>query len=97
MKPHKSTKTWTKTRKPNLLRHKSGRYYARAYAGGKEVWQSLKTSHYSVAQARLAKFLEEHRERASNGNGEVSAIMTFCGAIKMHQQYLADVGRFNRA
>ena len=38
--------------KPNLLRHKSGRYYARAFAGGKEVWQSLKTSHYSVAEAK---------------------------------------------
>jgi len=92
MRPRKSTKTWQKTRKPNLLRHKSGRYYARAFAGGKEVWQSLKTSHYSVAQARLAKFLEEHRERVSNGNGEVSAKMTFCEALKMHQQNLADDG-----
>ncbi len=77
MKLRKSTKTWQKTRKPNLLRHKSGRYYARAFAGGKEVWQSLKTSHYSVAQAKLAEFLKEHRERVSNGNGEVSAKMTF--------------------
>jgi integrase len=92
MKLRKSTKTWQKTRKPNLLRHKSGRYYARAFAGGKEVWQSLKTSHYSVAQARLAKFLEEHRERVSNGNGEVSAKMTFREALKTHQQNLADDG-----
>jgi integrase len=92
MKPRKSTKTWQRTRKPNLLRHKSGRYYGRAFAGGKEVWQSLKTSHYSVAQARLAKFLEEHRERVSNGNGEVSAKMTFSEALKMHQQNLADDG-----
>src|SRR5438270_3026810 len=90
MKPHKSTKTWTKTRKPNLLRHKSGRYYARAFAGGKEVWQSLKTSHYSVAEAKLAKFLEEHRERVGNGNGEVSAKMTFGEALKIHQQNQAD-------
>jgi integrase len=90
MKLRKSTKTWQRTRKPNLLRHKAGRYYARAFAGGKEVWQSLKTSHYSVAQARLAKFLEQHRERVSNGNGEVSAKMTFCEALKIHQQNLAD-------
>src|SRR5439155_1662392 len=68
MKPHKSTKTWTKTRKPNLLRHKSGRYYARAYAGGKEVWQSLKTSHYSVAEAKLAEFMKEHRELVCYSN-----------------------------
>jgi integrase len=90
MKPHKPTKTWQKTRKPNLLRHKSGRYYARAFAGGKEVWKSLKTSHYSVAQAKLAQFLKEHHERASNGNGEVSAKMTFGEALKIQQQNQAD-------
>ncbi len=90
MKLRKSTKTWQKTRKPNLLRHKSGRYYASAFAGGKEVWQSLKTSHYSVAQAKLAEFMKEHRERVSNGNGEVSAKMTFYEAFKIHQQNQAD-------
>jgi integrase len=90
MKLRKSTKTWQKTRKPNLLRHKSGRYYARAFAGGKEVWKSLKTSHYSVAEAKLAEFLKEHRERVSNGNGEVSAKMTFGEALKIHQQNQAD-------
>jgi len=90
MKPHKSTKTWQKARKPNLLRHKSGRYYARAFAAGKEVWKSLKTSHYSIAEAKLAEFLKEHRERVSNGHGEVSAKMTFGEALKIHQQNQAD-------
>jgi integrase len=90
MKPHKSTRTWTKTRKPNLLRHKSGRYYARAYAGGKEVWASLKTSHYSVAEAKLAEFLKEHRQRVSNSSDDVSAKMTFGEALKVHQQNQAD-------
>src|SRR5947199_9765248 len=78
MNPRKSTKTWQKTRKPNLLRHKSGRYYARAFAGGKEVWQWSKTSHYSVAEAEHAKFLEEHRERGGTGDDEVSGKMTCC-------------------
>jgi integrase len=90
MKVRKSTKTWQKTRKPNLLRHKSGSYYARAFAGGKEVWKSLKTSHFSVAQAKLAEFLAEHRERVTNSNGEVSAKMTFGEALKIHQQNQAD-------
>src|SRR6184192_2518512 len=90
MKLRKSTKTWQKTRKPNLLRHQSGRYYARAFAGGKEVWRSLKTSHFSVAQAKLAEFLEEHRERVGNGNGEVPAKMTFGEALKIHQDNQAD-------
>jgi len=90
MKLRKSTKTWQKTRKPNLLRHNSGRYYARAFAGGKEVWKALKTSHYSVAEAKLAEFLKDHRERVSNGNGEVSAKITFGEALKIHQQNQAD-------
>jgi integrase len=90
MKPRKSTKTWQKTRKPNLLRHKSGRYYARAFAGGKEVWKSLKTSHYSVAEAKLAEFLKEHRVCVSNGNSEVSAKITFGEALKIHRQNQAD-------
>src|SRR5437867_4394204 len=90
MKLRKSTKTWQKTRKPNLLRNKSGRYYARAFAGGKEVWKSLKTSHFSVAEARLVEFLKEHRERVINGNGEGSAKMTFGEAAVIHLRNLDD-------
>jgi hypothetical protein len=48
------------------------------------MWQSLKTSHLSVAQAKLAEFLKEHRERVSNGSGEVSAKMTFGEAAAIH-------------
>ena len=90
MKQCKPTKTWERTRLQNLVRHKSGRYYARAFAGGKEVWKSLKTSHFSVAQAKLAEFLKEHRQRVSNGNGEVSAKMTFGEAAAIHLRNLDD-------
>jgi integrase len=90
MKQQKSGKTWERTRLQNLVRHKSGGYYARAFAGGKEVWKSLKTSHFSVAQAKLAEFLKEHRERVSNGNGEVSAKMTFGEAAAIHLRNLDD-------
>jgi integrase len=90
VKEQKSTKTWERTRLQNLVRHKSGRYYARAFAGGKEVWRSLKTSHFSVAQAKLAEFLKEHRERVGNGNGEVSAKMTFGEAAAIHLRNLDD-------
>jgi integrase len=90
MRPRKRTKTWQKTRKPNLVRHKSGRYYARAFAGGKEVWKSLKTSHYSVAEAKLAEFLKEHRERVGNDDRRVSAKMTFKEALKIHQRNQSD-------
>jgi integrase len=90
VKQCKPTKTWEKTRLKNLVRHKSGRYYARAFAGGNEVWKSLKTSHFSVAQARLAEFLKEHRQRISNGNGEVSAKMLFGEAAAIHINNLDD-------
>jgi integrase len=90
MRKHQPTKTWERTRLQNLLRHKSGRYYARAFAGGKEVWKSLRTSHFSVAQAKLAEFLKEHRQRVGNGNGEVSAKMTFGEAANIHLRNLDD-------
>jgi integrase len=91
MQQCKPTKTWERTRLQNLVRHKSGRYYARAFAGGKEVWKSLKTSHFSVAQAKLAEFMQEHRERVSNGSrDEVSAKMTFGEAAAIHLRNLDD-------
>ena len=93
MKQHRATKTWERTRIQNLLRHKSGRYYARAFAGGKEVWRSLKTRHFNVAEKKLAEFLKDHRERRerqSNGDGEVSAKMTFGEAAAIHLRNLED-------
>jgi integrase len=82
-------KVWTKTGKDNLVRHKSGRYYARVFGQGKEVWKSLKTSHFSVAQARLAEFLKDHRQRVGNGVGGgkdsgISAKMMFGEAAEVH-------------
>jgi integrase len=90
MRAQKPSKTWERTRLQNLLRHKSGRYYARVFAGGKEVWKALKTTHFSVAQAKLAEFLKEHRQRVRNGNSEVSAKMTFGEAAAIHLQNLDD-------
>jgi integrase len=91
MEQEKTTKTWQKTRLQNLVRHKSGRYYARAFANGKEIWKSLGTSHFSVAQAKLAEFLKDHRKRvASNSNGEVSAKMTFGEGADIHLRNLDD-------
>jgi hypothetical protein len=80
----KKNGTWTKTRLKNLLRHKSGRYYARAYVGGKEVWQPLGTSHFSVAEGKLAKFLEEYRCMRRRGATIASAKMVFGDAAKTH-------------
>jgi len=92
----KPTKTSEKTWLQNLLRHKSASYYARAFANGKEVWKSLKTSHFSVAQARLAEFLKEHRQRVRNGNDQVSAKMTFGEGAAILLRNLADNLSLNR-
>jgi len=50
MSASKSVKTWTRTSVQNLVRHKSGRYYARLFSDGKETWKSLKTDLIEVAK-----------------------------------------------
>jgi hypothetical protein len=47
-----AVKTWTKTKIQGLLRHKSGRYYARLYVGDKEKWVSLHTNLLETAKSR---------------------------------------------
>jgi integrase len=83
-------KTWKKTSQQNLVRHKSGRYYARTFSNNKEIWKSLRTVHFSVAKARLAEFLREQRGKQVNGLSEASGKMTFGEALKIHQQNQAD-------
>jgi hypothetical protein len=48
-----TVKTWYRTSVQNLVRHKSGRYYARVFANGKETWKSLKTDLLEVAKVKL--------------------------------------------
>ena len=73
----------------NLVRHKrSGGYYARAYANGKEVWRTLKTTHFSVAEARLAEFLKEHRKKRNAHADASSAKLTFGAAAEIYVQRL---------
>jgi integrase len=83
-------KTWEKTSQQNLVRHKSGRYYARTFGNNKEIWKSLRTSRFSVAKARLAQFLREHREKQVSTAGDAPANMTFGEALKIHLQDQAD-------
>ena len=53
MNPPATVKTWNRTSIQNLVRHKSGRYYARVFANGKETWKSLKTDLLEVAKVKL--------------------------------------------
>ena len=90
MQTESTVKTWEKTKRQNLVRHKSGRYYARLFLNGKEIWKSLKTSNFSIAEIRLAAALKDHRERKNRtvvpGNGK----MTFAQAAALHLQRLAE-------
>lgn len=86
----KPAKTWEKTSQQNLVRHKSGRYYARTFANNKEIWKSLKTTHFSIAKAKLAEFLRDHRAKQVAGSNEAAVKMTFAQALKIHQQHQAD-------
>jgi hypothetical protein len=57
MNEGETAKRWEKTRLQNLVRNaQSGVYYARAFSNGKEIWKSLKTAHFSIAETKLAKF-----------------------------------------
>ena len=66
MKDSTGSKTWEKTKVQNLVRHKSGRYNARLFLNGKEIWKSLKRAHLSVAQARPADYIAEKRLQNSS-------------------------------
>jgi len=77
-------KTWEKTRLQNLGRHKSGHYYARLFLNGKEIWKSLKTAHFSVAEAKLSVVKREHHQRKGRVVDASSAKMTFDTAAALH-------------
>jgi hypothetical protein len=68
----------------------AGGYYAGAYANGKEVWRWLKTTHVCGAEARVAEFLKEHRERRSAQMEASSAKLTFGAAAELYHQRLSD-------
>jgi hypothetical protein len=58
-------KKWRATKVQFLLENtESGIYYARLYRDGKQVWKSLKTQVFSVAQARLGVELKDVRQAA---------------------------------
>lgn len=76
-------KTWTTTRRQGLLRHKSGAYYARFKVKGKQIWTPLKTTSFSVAEARIDPLLKEHRQARKIENSATNAKMTFGDAATL--------------
>lgn len=83
-----SKKFWEKTKLANLVRHRNGGYYARLFINGKEVWKSLKTKTFSIAEVRLTTARKEHRERKARNAPAASAKMTFGQAAEAHRKNL---------
>jgi len=88
--PADQQKTWETTRVQNLLRHKNGRYYARLFLNGKEIWKSLKTAHFSIAEAKMADVMKEHRARKSRNVEAGDAKLSFGQAAAIHMQRIDD-------
>ena len=83
-------KTWEKTRRQNLVRHKSGRHYARLFLNGKEIWKSLKTSHFSIAEGKLGEIKKEHRKRRNMEIKPGDAKMTMLQAVTLRMKYIEE-------
>ena len=81
MKRRKTVKSWEKTRVQGLWKHRSGIYYARLYIGGKDIWRSLKTPLFSVAEARLDAQQTEHRARKESAESVQHGKLTFGDAL----------------
>lgn len=60
-------KTWAKTKVQGLLRHQSGKYYARLYLAGKEKWLCLDTTLLEVAKAKLKNEKEALAKASKTG------------------------------
>ncbi len=96
MSAEPTAKTWEKTRRQNLVRHKSGRYYARLFLNGKENWKSLKTSHFSVAEAKLGELKKETHARRGREVDSGNAKMMFGEAATLHMQRIEDNAKIKR-
>ena len=79
-------KFWKKTRVNNLVRHANGRYYARLYRHGKEIWKSLRTTHASIAEARLGEMQKDHRRDRGKEVDRGNAKMSFADAAAIYTQ-----------
>ena len=90
MTSRKTKKRWSPTGIQSLVRNCSGTYYARAYQGKKQVWQSLRTKQISVAKARLSGWLQEHQEALASRSASVDGKMVVADAIRLYAIALSE-------
>jgi len=82
-------KTWEKTRAPQVYRHvRTGIYYVRGYVNGKDVWRSLKTDAFSVAQPKAKDELAEIYKPKKAESSLASGLATFGDAAHVYEERL---------
>jgi hypothetical protein len=85
----KAKKPWRKTRVANLLRYSpSGVYFARVRVGSKLFRESLKTNVFTVAELRLADFINEKRSELGVETRADTGRITFGDALDIFRQRL---------
>jgi hypothetical protein len=77
---------WTTTNIKSLYRHKNGRYYARVFAGGKEIWKSLKTTTKSTAEERLEEHVHNARKQRASGVKTSGGKLSFADALVIYRK-----------
>jgi integrase len=73
-----------------MVRHANGRYYARLYLNGKEIWKSLRTTHFGIAEAKLAEVRKEHRKSRGKEADRGDNKMTLGQASDLHMKQLEE-------
>ena len=86
MKSDTAPKFWKKTRVNNLVRHANGCHYARLCRHGKEIWKSLRTTHASIAEARLDELQKKQRRDRGKEVDRGNAKMSFADAAVIYTQ-----------
>ena len=82
-------KTWEKTRAAQVYRHvRTGIYYVRGYVNGKDVWRSLGTDVFSVAQPKARDELAEIYRPRKAESALTSGIATFGDAAHVYEERL---------
>jgi len=71
------------------VRHRSGRYYARLFSGGKETWKSLGTDLLEVAKAKLRDLAGEAEKAAGAAEAHKRGRMTIGDCAVVFRERLA--------
>jgi hypothetical protein len=82
-------KTSEKTRAPQVYRHvRTGIYYVHGYVNGKDVWRSLSSDVFSVAQPKAKDELAQIYKPRKADSALASRMATFGDAAHVYEERL---------